>query len=170
MLMLLFWWPYTSEQAYFPIQSTKKFWWHFLVFSPRDPIRPGLSGPCRVEFFIPPRYEGFHTSKGEVSTAPLNSFLLVSCCSLSLLPLDFCWALLITGLHLTESRSARSAPSLYPWSGLLFPRCRILHWSLMNFRMFLSAHLSKLSRSCWRAAHPSGVLATPPALCHQWTC
>lgn len=41
------------------------------------------------------------------------------------------------------------------------PRCRTSHFPFLNFMRFFSALFSFLSRSLWKAVHPSGVLATP---------
>ena len=46
--------------------------------------------------------------------------------------------------------------------GLVFPRCRTFHFSRLNFSRVLSAHFSSLLRSCWTAAGPSGLTASPP--------
>ncbi|KAK4825450.1 hypothetical protein QYF61_027605 [Mycteria americana] len=39
----------------------------------------------------------------------------------------------------------------------------LLHFPLLNFMRFLSAHFSSLSRSLWMAVRPSGVSDTPPS-------
>ena len=59
--------------------------------------------------------------------------------------------------------SNRSVPILYWYLGLLLPRCKILYLPWFYFIKFLPAQLSSLSRSCWMAAQPSGVSATPPS-------
>lgn len=44
---------------------------------------------------------------------------------------------------------------------LLLPRARTLHFSLMNYMRFLSDHFSRLLKSLWKAAWPTGVHITP---------
>ena len=53
--------------------------------------------------------------------------------------------------------------SIYRCLGLFLPRCRTLHFPLLNFMRLLSAHFSSLSRSLWMAAQPYGISATPPS-------
>lgn len=65
-----------------------------------------------------------------------------------------------------------SAPSLYWCTGLLLPRCRILHLSLLNFKRFLFTLVFSLSRSFWITAQHSTMeyQTLLPLLYHQQTC
>ena len=52
-------------------------------------------------------------------------------------------------------------PLVHPGAwGLFLPRCRTLHFPLLNFMKCLLAHFSCLSRSPLTASQPSGVAAT----------
>ena len=44
---------------------------------------------------------------------------------------------------------------------LFLPRCRPLHFPLLNLMMFLSAYISSLQRSLWMVVHPCGLLTAP---------
>lgn len=44
------------------------------------------------------------------------------------------------------------------------PQGQDLHFPLLNFMWFLSAHCSSLSKSLWMSAQPSDLSATPPGL------
>jgi len=78
-----------------------------------------------------------------------------------------CWLM----VNLVSTRTSRgfsanllsswAAPSIYWCMGLSLPRCRTLHFPLLNCMRFLSAHFSSLLRSLWLAAKLSGVSATP---------
>lgn len=54
------------------------------------------------------------------------------------------------------------AHDIHWYMELFLPRCRIWHFSLMNFMRLMSAHFSSLSWSLWVAAQSCGVSATPP--------
>lgn len=47
--------------------------------------------------------------------------------------------------------------------GLSLPRCKTFHLPWLNFKMFLSAYLTSLSRSFWMAAQQSGISASTPS-------
>lgn len=63
-----------------------------------------------------------------------------------------------------------SSKLLFSWVALsmswcvkfFFPRCRTLHFSLLNSMSFLSAHFSSISKPNWMGAWYFGILATPP--------
>ncbi|XP_066851872.1 lethal(3)malignant brain tumor-like protein 2 isoform X4 [Anser cygnoides] len=59
--------------------------------------------------------------------------------------------------------STRSASGVCWCLGLFLPRGRTLHFPVLNFTGFSSAHFSSLSRSLWMAAQPPGVSAAPPS-------
>lgn len=50
---------------------------------------------------------------------------------------------------------------MYWWLGLFLHRCRTLHFPFLNSMKFLSAHLSSLLKSFWKAAEFSGISDTP---------
>lgn len=55
-------------------------------------------------------------------------------------------------------------PSLYTYSGLPCPHCRIQHWFLLNFLQLMIVHLPSLSRSFGKASLPPKKSTTPSNL------
>jgi len=53
------------------------------------------------------------------------------------------------------------SPSLYIYLRLPRPKCKTLHFALVNLIRFTRAHLLSLSRSLWMASLPSAVSTTP---------
>lgn len=49
--------------------------------------------------------------------------------------------------HFPQGCSVHSLPSLYLWSGLPLPRCRIVQLAFLTFTRFMWAHLPSLSGS-----------------------
>jgi len=60
---------------------------------------------------------------------------------------------------------SRTAPSrLYICLGFLWPKCKTLHFAVLNLIRFTQAHLSNLLRPLWMASLPSTVPTTPLSL------
>jgi len=56
---------------------------------------------------------------------------------------------------------SRSSPSLYTYLGLSCPKCKTLHFSMLNLIRLTRAHLLSLSRFIWMASLPSAVSTAP---------
>lgn len=87
---------------------------------------------------------------------------------------EHCW--LLPGVLFAKSpRSfsagllwSQAAPACFVCSFCL-PRCQYLHFPLLSFRRFLSAHSSRVRQSIWMALPPSPLAVLPPGVVWKLT-